>query len=188
MPALFDIKGHLVFYRKYHLNPKNVAIHLVCIPLILLSALAFSINTQLLGDNHPYVTLGSVVAWCYGLFYSALDWQLGLPSFAVLATYAHLARKYYLSLGPSSLVTTTQFMQFAVGTHVVCWLAQFYGHAFHEKRSPALVDNLLQALVLAPFFVVYEAAFSMGYKLDIKKYMDLNAVRLNREDAKKKAI
>jgi uncharacterized membrane protein YGL010W len=27
--------------------------------------------------------------------------------------------------------------------HVGSWIAQFYGHGVHEKRAPALLDNLL---------------------------------------------
>lgn len=190
MAGLFDIKGHLVFYRKYHVNETNVAIHLACIPLILLSAIAFSSNNKWIGDAYPYITTGTVVAWAYGLYYAALDWQLGVPAFAVLTTFAYLVRTFYLQLNESSFITTTQFMQYAVGTHVVCWLAQFYGHAFYEKRAPALIDNLLQALVLAPFFVVYEIAFWMGYKLDIKKYMDNKAGVAIKEmnDARKKKL
>lgn len=178
MPNLFDINEHLVFYRKYHFNHTNVAIHLCCIPLILLSAIAFSSTTPILGQSHPFITTGSVVAWVYGLYYTALDWTLGIPAFAFLAIYTHIVRNIYLHLGTSSLISKSQFVQLAVGTHIVCWLAQFYGHAFHEKRAPALFDNLLQALVLAPFFVVYEIAFWLGYKLDVKKNMDNKAGKL----------
>lgn len=35
-------------------------------------------------------------------------------------------------------------MTLAVIIHVVAWIAQFYGHGVHEKRSPALIDNLFQ--------------------------------------------
>ncbi|OLL27128.1 putative endoplasmic reticulum membrane protein [Neolecta irregularis DAH-3] len=48
--------------------------------------------------------------------------------------------------------------------HVVSWLAQFYGHGVHEKRAPALLDNLLQAIFLAPFFVFIEVLFMLGYR------------------------
>lgn len=27
--------------------------------------------------------------------------------------------------------------------HVGTWIAQFYGHGVHEKRAPALLDNLI---------------------------------------------
>ncbi|KAL8104666.1 hypothetical protein AgCh_028760 [Apium graveolens] len=40
---------------------------------------------------------------------------------------------------------------------LVCWTGQFIGHGVFEKRAPALLDNLLQAFLLAPFFVLLEA-------------------------------
>lgn len=187
-----DLESQLVFYRKYHFNHKNVAIHLGCIPLILLSAIALATRTTILGKDHPYISTGSIVAWTYGLYYAILDWQLGIPSFGVLVTFAYFIRSFYLSLGPESIISQSQFTQIALGIHIVCWLAQFYGHAVHEKRAPALMDNLLQALVLAPFFVVFEVAFALGYKLDIKKNMDNKAGKLvmemnKKEKEKKKA-
>lgn len=175
MPGLLDLRNHLVFYRKYHMNHTNVAIHLFCIPLILLSALSMSIGVVIL-DTYPKATVGTVIAWVYGLYYLLLDWQLGLPAFLFLAAYAHIQRNFYGSLAlPSSALSQSQYVRIALAIHIACWLAQFYGHAFHEKRAPALVHNLLQALVLAPFFVVFEVAFWMGYKLDIKIDMDNRA-------------
>jgi stalled ribosome alternative rescue factor ArfA len=40
----------------------------------------------------------------------------------------------------------------AVAVHVVSWIAQFVGHGKYEGRKPALLDNLVQALFLAPLF------------------------------------
>jgi len=37
--------------------------------------------------------------------------------------------------------------QLAAGVHVMGWLAQFYGHAAHEGRAPALLDNLFQVCI-----------------------------------------
>lgn len=191
MTKALDINEHLIFYRKYHFNHTNVAIHLFCIPLILLSAISFLSTKAILSDAYPYITIGSIVAWSYGLFYIALDWQLGIPSFIFLTSYAHIVRKVYLHLNENTVISQTKFVQLAVSVHIVCWLAQFYGHAVHEKRSPALVDNLLQALVLAPFFVVFEVAFWLGYRLDMKKNMDNKAgkfvMEMNRAE-KQKAI
>lgn len=186
-----DLESQLVFYRKYHFNEKNVAIHLGCIPFILLSAIALATKTTVLGEAHPYISTGSIVAWTYGLYYSALDWQLGVPTFGFLVTFAYSIRSFYLSLGADTIINKSQFTQIALGVHIVCWLAQFYGHAVHEKRAPALTDNLLQALVLAPFFVVFEVAFALGYKLEIKKNMNNKAAKLvmemNKKEKEKKA-
>ena len=41
----------------------------------------------------------------------------------------------------------------AIGVHIASWLAQFIGHGIYEGRAPALLDNLVQAIFLAPLFV-----------------------------------
>ena len=176
MPGLFDLEDHLVFYRSYHFNHTNVAIHLVCIPMILLSAITFGIPTTFpsISSNSQF-NLGNIVAWIYGLYYIALDWKVGLPSAALLTTYAHFIRNYYSSLSKIGSSATSDFIKLAVGVHIMAWIAQFYGHGVHEKRAPALLDNLLQALVLAPFFVAFEIAFALGYKPELKKSMDNRA-------------
>lgn len=171
MAGLFDIEAHLIFYRKYHFNNTNVAIHLVCIPLILLSAICMSIGTEIV-NGYAYFTVGVIVAWIYGLYYVILDWQLGVPAMAILTTFAHFQRVHYATLNENTMLLPAGYRSIALAVHVVCWLAQFYGHAVYEKRAPALFDNLLQALVLAPFFVVYEIAFWLGFKLDVQKRMN----------------
>lgn len=41
------------------------------------------------------------------------------------------------------------------------------GHGVHEKRAPALLDNLGQALFMAPFFVLIEVLMSVGLLKDL---------------------
>lgn len=181
MAGLFDIESHLVFYRSYHFNHTNVSIHLVCIPIILLSAITVMTMREVAGEDHPQINLGSILAWSYGLFYTLNDWELGIPTAAIITTYAYVAKNYYIHLNEFSYITKEQFVQYAWIANILAWLAQFYGHGVHEKRAPALVDNLLQALVLAPFFVSFEIAFWLGYKLPLKKTMDNKAGVLARE-------
>ena len=38
--------------------------------------------------------------------------------------------------------------------HGIAWILQFWGHGVHERRAPALLTNLSQALLMAPLFVV----------------------------------
>jgi 2-hydroxy fatty acid dioxygenase len=66
---------------------------------------------------------------------------------------------------------------YALAIHVVSWIMQFYGHGVYEKRKPALLDSLHQALTLAPLFVWLELLFSLGYNPAMAKKID--------EDAKK---
>jgi len=56
--------------------------------------------------------------------------------------------------------------------HVTSWIAQFIGHGKFEGRAPALRDNLVQALFLAPLFVWMEVLFSLGYRPELKKRLD----------------
>lgn len=63
---------------------------------------------------------------------------------------------------------------YAGGIHVVSWLAQFVGHGAFEGRAPALLDNLVQALLLAPLFVWMEILFFFGYRPELKQRMDKN--------------
>lgn len=188
MAGLFDLEQHLVFYRSYHFNKVNVTIHLICIPIILLSAITFLLPTNVLGSNHPHINLGSILAWGYGTYYVLLDRNVGLPSFAVLTSFAYFVKNYYMSLSEFTEPTRGQFIKYAIFLHIGAWLAQFYGHGVHEKRAPALLDNLLQALVLAPFFVAFEIAFALGYRTDLKKSMDNQAgVRIRNFIAQSKA-
>lgn len=42
------------------------------------------------------------------------------------------------------------------------------GHGVFEGRKPALLDNLVQALFLAPLFVWYEVLFKLGFYRGLK--------------------
>jgi uncharacterized membrane protein YGL010W len=60
----------------------------------------------------------------------------------------------------------------AIGVHIFSWLAQFVGHGVFEGRAPALKDNLIQAVFLAPFFVWMEVLFFFGYRPELKIRLD----------------
>ncbi len=42
------------------------------------------------------------------------------------------------------------------------------GHVAFEKRKPALMDGLLESILVAPLFVVYEAQWFFGFHLQLK--------------------
>ena len=60
----------------------------------------------------------------------------------------------------------------ALGIHITSWIAQFVGHGVFEGRAPALLDNLVQAFFLAPFFVWMEILFFFGYRPELKARLD----------------
>ena len=53
--------------------------------------------------------------------------------------------------------------QVSIGVFVVSWILQFIGHGTFEGRAPALLDNLFQAVFLAPLFVWLELLFLRAY-------------------------
>lgn len=67
----------------------------------------------------------------------------------------------------------TRVNTIAVAVHVVSWIAQFIGHGKYEGRKPALLDNLVQALFLAPLFVWYEVLFKMGFYRGLQREVEV---------------
>ena len=47
-------------------------------------------------------------------------------------------------------------------------ILQFIGHGMFEGRAPALLDNLFQAVFLAPLFVWLELLFKFGYRRELQ--------------------
>lgn len=91
-------------------------------------------------------------------------------------------------------LTSTYGMQanyIAIGVHIVSWLVQFIGHGVFEGRAPALLDNLVQAIFLAPFFVWLEILFAFGYRPELKSRLDIaiekEITKVKAEKAAKKA-
>ena len=61
----------------------------------------------------------------------------------------------------------------ALGIFVASWIAQFVGHGVFEGRAPALLDNLVQAIFLAPFFVWMEILFACGYRPELHSRVEI---------------
>jgi uncharacterized membrane protein YGL010W len=161
------LKG-LVFYGAYHTNPVNKAIHIVCVPaiyasaLVLLSALPVPfvpsiVATGLSTVGLPAASAAHVVAGYYTGYYTYLTGfsVVGLSASALAAGALWGAGAWSAALGPKAMTA-------AAAVHVFSWVAQFYGHGAHEGRAPALLDNLFDALVLAPLFVWTEVLMGVG--------------------------
>lgn len=162
--SILDLENQLLFYGAYHHHPANVWIHIICVPLILLSTFLLLTNTgPLLGA--AYTNLGVIVSVVYGALYVLMEPIAGGMLFPLLvgstiystnlvSEYGSLANKY------------------AGAANVVSWIMQFVGHGLAEGRAPALLDNLVQALFLAPFFVWFEILFMLGYRPALKARLD----------------
>lgn len=151
---LFDLRSQLRFYKLYHHNATNVLIHSIFVPTILFSSIAILNNIKFSNG----VTLGHLVSIGYGIFYVILNIPAGiLASVILLLANMALDRKWI------HMTNLRSFSLFGIG-----WLFQFMGHGIFEKRKPALMDNLVQSLVLAPYFILFEFLFKLGFMPELE--------------------
>lgn len=73
---------------------------------------------------------------------------------------------FYQQHYPEQVVSTWLICQ------ILSWLPQFAAHKWIEGRAPALLDNLAQAFLLAPFFVFLEVLFKFGYRPQLRKEIE----------------
>lgn len=109
--------------------------------------------------------LGTIAAVVYSTLYVLMEPVAG-GCFAPIL----IGGTAYANHLTSSYGATANYI--AIGIHVFSWLAQFVGHGIFEGRAPALLDNLVQALFLAPFFVWLEVLFMFGYRPELKARLD----------------
>ena len=158
---IFDAFESMVFYGAYHQNKVNKACHIVCVPLIWLTSISFM---TLLPSEYP---IHWIVYTVYCIIYLTLEplaMVLYAPIFhSITLLGVHLTN--YLSL---SLITSL---------HLFGWIAQLYTHYAYEKRSPALKDNIVQALLMAPFFVWLEVLFIFNYRPHLQQELQIHIAK-----------
>ncbi|KAG2257115.1 hypothetical protein Bca52824_076409 [Brassica carinata] len=134
MMGLLDLEKHFAFYGAYHSNPINIVIHIIFVWPIVFTALL------LLYPASPIYDLSQLG------FPQSMTLDAALMCFACWVGSSVLADR----LGPSLAVKV------GLASQLLCWTGQFLGHGLFEKRAPALLDNLAQAFLMAPFFVLLE--------------------------------
>ncbi|KZT72681.1 DUF962-domain-containing protein [Daedalea quercina L-15889] len=170
---LFNLKKQLTFYGAYHNNPINITIHEVFVPILLwtFQVLATALPVP---DLFPPIHLQFNEYLAFDLNWSAIHAALYIVYYFILEPTAAVLYVPQLSL---SLLTATAFaytpeaLKYAALIHLGSWIAQFAGHFGAEGRSPALLDNLIGAVVLAPFFVHLEVLFALGYRPELQNQL-----------------
>ncbi|KAF2626569.1 DUF962-domain-containing protein [Macroventuria anomochaeta] len=188
--AVFDLKKNLVFYGAYHREPTNVAIHIGCVPILLATGFLFGTNTPSLRTpallnrlNLPF-NLGTLASLTYSTLYLILS-----PNIAGASITPFIVGAAALANKLTTKYNRTKVNSVAIAVHIVSWILQFIGHGKYEGRKPALLDNLVQALFLAPLFVWYEVLFKLGFykglKRDVEASIELEVAKLGKVKAKK---
>ncbi|KNC98459.1 uncharacterized protein SPPG_06159 [Spizellomyces punctatus DAOM BR117] len=167
--GIFSFEDQLLQYGQYHNNKLNQLIHVAFVPTILWTTMVWLTQTGEVADwslSYIWPLNGAFIGIAiYSLYYIVLDPLAGTlyaPILFGLCAYANVWAGKDEIAGVSPQMAATMI-------HVVSWIMQFMGHGFAEGRAPALLDNLLQAIVLAPFFVWVEVLFHLGYRPDLRK-------------------
>ncbi|KAH8496643.1 hypothetical protein Peur_054752 [Populus x canadensis] len=170
--GLFDLEKHYAFYGAYHSNPINILIHMIFVwPIFFASSLILyftpplfnlpQVELSLFGSNDVvlFLNIGFFLVLIYALFYICMDPKAGSLA-ALFCGFCWVGSCFVASWLGFSLAWKVVLV-----AQIICWTGQFIGHGVFEKRAPALLDNLVQAFVMAPFFVLLEALqTSFGYE------------------------
>ncbi|KAH8885163.1 DUF962-domain-containing protein [Thozetella sp. PMI_491] len=163
-----DLEKQLTFYGAYHRDRVNIIIHMCCVPLLLFSFFELLSNIGPFFQVPswlaiPYLSpnLGTFAALVWGVLYVLLEPVAG-TALCIICFLAAAGTNYLRTQDP---VLTNQA---AIAIHVTSWLLQFLGHGVFEGRAPALLDNVFQAVFLAPLFVWLELLFFLGYRTELK--------------------
>jgi uncharacterized membrane protein YGL010W len=130
-------------YGETHKNPVNKAIHWVCVPLIMWSALAA------LWVASP-VAAYALIAFAV-VYYAIMSFPLALG----MAALAALMIAPLPWLGP-------RVLWIALGVFVVAWIGQFVGHAI-EGRKPKFLQDL-RFLLIGPAWLLQFVYRAVGIR------------------------
>ncbi|TRX35042.1 DUF962 domain-containing protein [Flavobacterium sp. ZT3R18] len=137
-------------YEVSHQNPKNKAIHYICVPAIffsivgLLMSIPSSFLSNLLHLNQPIIENWAFVVLLFVLlFYIRLSFAMAIK--IAVFSFLCLALNFYIGqLFP--------LWAFSIGIFVIAWIGQFYGHNIEGKKPSFLKD--IQFLMIGPAWVV----------------------------------
>jgi uncharacterized membrane protein YGL010W len=159
----------MVQYAHYHRDRRNIATHLVGVPLIFMAiGIMLTQPEWVVADR--LLTPAWVVWGLSSLWYlSRGNFLLGLATVGVngvLMALAHL-------LAPMAAQVGLAAWQLGLAVFVVGWIIQFVGH-YWEGRKPAFVDDIV-GLLVGPMFVVGEVLMAVGLLGPLRKAIERQA-------------
>jgi uncharacterized membrane protein YGL010W len=155
----------LVQYAAYHRDRRNIATHMVGVPMIVFGVGVLLARAEL-GAAGP-LTLAGVAGLLAPLgFVSRGHLLLGVAVSAVNALLFALA--HLVSAG-----SIANWLTWGLGFFGLGWVIQFVGH-YYEGKKPAFADDLV-GLLVGPMFVVAEALFALGMALPLLREIEKRA-------------
>ncbi|XP_076938407.1 2-hydroxy-palmitic acid dioxygenase MPO1-like [Bidens hawaiensis] len=193
--GLFDLEKHFAFYGAHHNNPVNIFIHMLFVwPILFTFLVLLYFTPPLVNISLPSSLIpnyGFLFTVIYAGFYVCLDVKAsslaGLLCVICWVSGSFVAHQLRFSLAWKVVLVAQLF----------CWTGQFIGHGVFEvilsSTYFALLDNLLEAFLMGPFFVLLEAlqlAFGYepypGFHAGVKAKVDTDIKEWKDENKKKK--
>lgn len=138
-------------YGESHQNPINKAIHWVCVPLIMFTALGILwaipsgiLNALVPSGWEPWANWAVLVALLTGLFYLRLSIAMFVGM--VVIAVPMLALCYWIERAGLPLVWIS------IAVFILAWIGQFVGHGI-EGKKPSLFEDL-QFLLIGPAWLL----------------------------------
>lgn len=123
----------LAHYGQSHQNPRNEQIHMVAIPLIMLSLCG------LMFAQHPWVAFAFIGASM--VYYARLSWLF----FSIMCVWSAGIIGLLYAMG-------SRVLMLSAAIFVCAWIAQFIGHKI-EGKKPSFFEDI-QYLWVGPLFVL----------------------------------
>lgn len=152
------LTDHLSQYAAYHQDWRNVATHVVGIPLIVV-AIAIVLSRPSVDVGGWPLSLATLLGLGTVVFHLRLDLRFGVVM-AVLIGAALWAGQIVAAQ------TTTVWLTAGLGAFVVGWAIQLVGH-WYEGKKPAFLDDIV-GLFVGPLFLVAELAFALGMRREVQ--------------------
>jgi len=144
----------LVQYAAYHRDRRNIASHLVGVPMIV-----FAVGVLLARPAIPLGVVSLTPGWI--AFLLAAGWYLTRGNL-VLGTAVSAVVGFLILLAHGVATgSIAVWLAWGLGIFLLGWVIQFLGH-WYEGRKPAFVDDLV-GLLVGPMFVVAEGLFALGW-------------------------
>jgi uncharacterized membrane protein YGL010W len=143
----------LARYAEYHRDRRNIATHLVGVPMIV-----FGVGVLLARPAFMLAGIALSPAWL--LFAATAAWYLTRGHLIVGAAVSAVVGVLLVLAHGVAYGSTATWLAWGVGAFVVGWVIQFVGH-YYEGRKPAFVDDLA-GLLVGPMFVTAEVLFALG--------------------------
>jgi uncharacterized membrane protein YGL010W len=160
---LKTLEETLTQYAACHRDRRNIATHLLGIPLIVFAAV-LALATVAIPLGEMTATLAVAASVCASIYYFRLDAAFG----------AAMAVTLFLMCAAASEITArcgdALSLAIAVAAFVAGWALQFWGHRF-EGLKPAFLDNARQ-LPIGPAFVIAEVFFFFGARPDLRRHIE----------------